>query len=627
MCHEVHLPGVTNTTVSTHSITLETRQNKSFLRANVDKYVPGAATPAYLHTDQPAREGIPADNPDRAVEGGNDTTARGYCQVCHTMTNYHRSSDTAGADQCHDGASNDSCTVGTPEVNCGACHDHSGSFAGAGGSCTGCHSSQQDPIPRPIITTQFDRLSSHITGGSGTVTPEDCEACHEQSTHLTGAQVVRLYDADDAGTNYVQPTQAASTLASGEGEAFAPACLSCHDSDGATRLAGGVDQTPLSPFTGSAAPPVIDATAWGSASHNRPTSGNPTGTHGPNPVSCLGDGTNGCHGSGHGSEQNSLLAPAAGPTVSATEFCYTCHDSDGPSSINIQAQFNTATDFQVTSASGALINQRHDITAADQAYSGGVVTCRDCHSPHVNNDANPVADPDTGTVLNVYSPSNSYTEDGYNFPYDSGGDLNPANPQGCAETAGCTPTTEPDYIQFCLTCHDGTTPPGVTMSTNLLNLADIYAGVNGETPDQHGTDIGSTGSTTSKGGLKMPWVNATDNAVNNDPTAGYAALNCTTCHGAHGTGNIFNLKTSITVAGAQMQIGGVGNMPVPARISDPTVYTLPPMDGRNVNEATGVQTDHYWGAWCSFCHKMDAHPGKVEADSCTGGHMHGGGAF
>ena len=41
-----------------------------------------------------------------------------------------------------------------------------------------------------------------------------------------------------------------------------------------------------------------------------------------------------------------------------------------------------------------------------------------------------------------------------------------------------------------------------------------------------------------------------------------------------------------------------------------------------------MQEDHYWGAWCSFCHKMDGgHPAKVEIDSCTNGHMHGGGAF
>jgi cytochrome c553 len=127
--------------------------------------------------------------------------------------------------------------------------------------------------------------------------------------------------------------------------------------------------------------------------------------------------------------------------------------------------------------------------------------------------------------------------------------------------------------------------------------------------------------------MKMPWVTSASDALNYDPSASYAALNCNTCHGAHGSGNIHNLRTSITVGGVVLQVGGVSNMPVPARITDPAVYTLPPIDGRNVDVVTGVQTDHYWGAFCSFCHKMDAHPGKDEADSCTGGHMHGGGAF
>jgi hypothetical protein len=103
-------------------VTLAEQHNKSFLRANVDKHVSGATTPAYLHTDTPG-----GATPDRAVEGGTDavdpptaTQARGYCQVCHTMTTKHRSSNTAGSDQCHDGNLNDSCS-GT-EVNCGDCH-------------------------------------------------------------------------------------------------------------------------------------------------------------------------------------------------------------------------------------------------------------------------------------------------------------------------------------------------------------------------------------------------------------------------------------------------------------------------------------------------------------------------
>jgi hypothetical protein len=100
VCHEIHnhtthpqtgAPTLTDTTLSTNSITLQTQHNKSFLRANVDKYIETAVTPAFLHTDQPKRVADnpngdpeqPAITPERAVEGGNATTARGYCQVCH----------------------------------------------------------------------------------------------------------------------------------------------------------------------------------------------------------------------------------------------------------------------------------------------------------------------------------------------------------------------------------------------------------------------------------------------------------------------------------------------------------------------------------------------------------------
>ena len=601
MCHELHNLSAVNTTESLNSVTLITQHNKSFLRANVDKYVSGAATPAYLHTDTPRRvdphPDAPqtADNPDRAVEGGNDTTARGYCQVCHTLTNYHRSSNTADAEQCHDGASDTSC--GPAEVHCGACHEHNNSFAGAGGSCTGCHSSVQGI--RPVITTQFDRLSTHIPGGSAAVTQADCEVCHDQTGH-PGDQIVGLLDADNAGGPHEQATAGASTLATGEGENFAPACLSCHDADGASRLPATGDQTPTSPFTGSGAPAVIDATAWSNAAHNRPVA-----TSGSSPVTCVGGGANGCHASGHGSEQNWLLAPAAGPTSSAVDLCYTCHDSDGPSTLDIQSEF-AALDaapnvIPVTSGSGAIVDNRHELTQ---------VACNECHSPHINNDANPVADPDTDLALATYSSTGSYNEDGHTFAYNSGGNYDPLNPEGNL-TGGFT---EPDYIQFCLTCHDGTTPPGVSPTASMINIATAYNGT-----DQHGSGDGGTGSKTSKGGLKFPYVNSTNDAADNDPSQNYAAMNCTTCHGAHGTGNIFNLRESITVAGTVMTVGGAAGFLDEAAYAGSSTYTLPVI-GSN-------QEDHYWGAWCTFCHKGDAHPGKVEADACTGGHMHGGGSF
>ena len=52
VCHELHRPDSYNTTQSQHSVTLNIENNKSFLRANVDKYISTAATPA---SSSPAR--------------------------------------------------------------------------------------------------------------------------------------------------------------------------------------------------------------------------------------------------------------------------------------------------------------------------------------------------------------------------------------------------------------------------------------------------------------------------------------------------------------------------------------------------------------------------------------------
>jgi hypothetical protein len=54
MCHEVHnhTSVGTDTTLSTNSVTLAEQHNKSFLRANVDEYVAGAAAPDDHQTPQ-----------------------------------------------------------------------------------------------------------------------------------------------------------------------------------------------------------------------------------------------------------------------------------------------------------------------------------------------------------------------------------------------------------------------------------------------------------------------------------------------------------------------------------------------------------------------------------------------
>jgi hypothetical protein len=394
--------------------------------------------------------------------------------------------------------------------------------------------------------------------------------------------------------------------------------MSCHDDGSADSLpASGADQTRTSPFIGSAAPHVIDPSLWGGAGHNRKSGAVPAGTE----VSCIGDGTNGCHASGHGTSSVNLLANATdgvtdfagGPAVNPTQFCFNCHTSGGTSSKDVEADFPTGItgdtvncdpdpndgtvtgtglpcNFQEDSGSGAPINQRHDILAEDQTYSGGAVSCANCHAPHADNSANPVADVDTGEAL----PS-------YNFAtYAASGDADPS-----------FGVTQPDYIQFCLACHDNSPPTnsGVVL-TGMVDISSSYV-VN----DHHGS---VQGGGSGNGYLKPPY-DGSDSVT-------YAPMNCTDCHGAHGSPNIFNLKSQITIGGTVMTVGGwtgdgvgevIGDGP-PG--SEQTVYYLPRMDGRNAVDASGVQEDHQWGAWCSFCHQMQSH-GRDETVTCTAGHM------
>ena len=98
------------------------------------------------------------------------------------------------------------------------------------------------------------------------------------------------WDADNNSFSFPQLTANASTLATGEGEQFEGHCMSCHEDGIADSLpASGADQTKTSPFIGSAAPPVLSASGWTNAGHNRPVA-----TFPGSPVSCIGDGTNGC---------------------------------------------------------------------------------------------------------------------------------------------------------------------------------------------------------------------------------------------------------------------------------------------------------------------------------------------
>jgi hypothetical protein len=79
-------------------------------------------------------------------------------------------------------------------------------------------------------------------------------------------------------------------------------------------------------------------------------------------MSCVG----GCHGSGHGSAELSLLAPITsepGVVADASVFCMNCHSSGGYSSLDVRSVFDPAIagDGYRTQRDrgGALVNQRH----------------------------------------------------------------------------------------------------------------------------------------------------------------------------------------------------------------------------------------------------------------------------
>ena len=115
--------------------------------------------------------------------------------------------------------------VGVAMIRIATPDQHNNKFIGSGGSqtCMQCHDSAQGN--RPIITDQFTRLSHHVPG---TLDEFDCEVCHDQGSHQGGK--ITLWNADNhALPSYSQPTAGASTLATGEGEAFEGHCLSCHD--------------------------------------------------------------------------------------------------------------------------------------------------------------------------------------------------------------------------------------------------------------------------------------------------------------------------------------------------------------------------------------------------------------
>ncbi len=219
------------------------------------------------------------------------------------------------------------------------------------------------------------------------------------------------------------------------------------------------------PFSDSIIPPIIDQTAWAAASHKTALNA---------PQTCYGS----CHQNGHASGLANLLNPwtgSPGPgNVNQEEgFCYTCHDADGPAATNIQAEFAQA--------------YQHNVSPNDPG--GEFVECTNCHNPHLANATNKLANPDTGA-------STIWT--------------------GTMEA-------------FCLTCHDGAPPGGITFPATSA-----------------GTGFG-----------KAAFVNTThDNNVSGPAGLGDS---CRACHAQHGSPYLANLLANYVTADYNVWTYGDGD--------------------------------------------------------------------
>lgn len=231
-----------------------------------------------------------------------DATFDGICEVCHTSTNYHKHDGSGGA---HNNAS-----------NCITCHPHDNGFMPSG-DCTDCHNIAQDNgdgIPvggRRAVVGEFPVANAHAHYGA-VLDGAGCVICHDMSAHQSG--YVNLIDADNIATIYhfLKPDSLHSD------PDVSNFCQSCHDSNGATRLA-----TPLNPFGNGNIAPNIASKFLGSLQWNE--------TYG--------------------------------------DFCWG------------------------TEGTMRGVNSHHDISNADQLFSGAKLECLNCHGAHLVSKTSPLADP------------------------------------------------------------------------------------------------------------------------------------------------------------------------------------------------------------------------------------------
>lgn len=265
-----------------------------------------------------------------------NTGATGDCSKCHQ---YLPPPQTGEAGSAHSGI--------TLASQCQECHTHTNA-AGTGfdnpalhvngivegGTCVSCHGSVKSGDRRQVTGTGGDidtgMTSRHIRYTA--LDNGDCGVCHDQTNHKTYTDGIKVYLKNlDSGASVLFDGTVANNGKT--------ACLSCHDTNGAS----GLGANAMKPFAASGDTTAPANVAW-------PATG---GAH-DGKMACFS-----CHGksgaanttldptyNGHGSPSAKLLHDANYAAATPNTYCYNCHDAASAdankSTKNIKGQFTLA---------------------------------------------------------------------------------------------------------------------------------------------------------------------------------------------------------------------------------------------------------------------------------------------
>ncbi len=526
------------------------------------------------------------------------------CEVCHTITSYHRYNTAADPDGTGPLTAQTSFNHNNA-TDCIGCHPHNRGFKGAG-DCYGCHTGAQNATRRAVVNDStggdFRKASHHVSDGTANqiANKDVCMVCHgdvladkghpgvhpaDPAVDLKDPDTGAYVTADEAGTEQV--------------------CANCHDANGATRAGLPAGATATQPFNLTSmtvkdtnTPPNIGWTA-GQQAH----SFNATNSSG----GCLA-----CHGNAaaagttldpkknaHGSDQSDMMqfpydaTIAAYPAANAGNFCYNCHG---------------------TPAANGAASDIASLFGKTRKHS--TAKCTDCHNQHQAKAGNHAAQSNTaGGVLNGVSGAELTTIPGFW-----------AAPSAGSFTAKAIVSGTDPEATLCFKCHTANSGTyNTTSPSGGYSMTDVAREFN---PNNVGNYAGSWASGETAGSFHPVLAAATNNlGVTNNIVAPWtknSLMTCSDCHasdtttdpnGPHGSAANFILKGPNTIWNETIATTSSG---MPAGTFCINCHNPSYTNSRFTQHAS--RSDHRVA--CSKCHVMiphgSEHPGLLHSAAGRG---------